>query len=319
LTKVSIVIPTKNNEDTIERCLSSIQKLEFNGDLEVIIVDGHSTDETVGIARKYGCKVVFENKGTISYARNLGVKLARGEFIAFTDADCIVDKNWLEELIKHFNNPMVASVGGPNLTPEDDTDFAKCVGDFFLLLSKLGTRYGFQGKEVIEIYHNPTCNSMYRKSILEEVGGFNQELVTCDDEDLDYRIRKLGYKILYTPYAKVFHYRRPTWKKFIKMAYNYGLGRMQIIKLHRETGKWFHFVPSVSLLLLIIFALLSLFSQTFLLLTVGILTISIMSAVVLGLILGLKNGKPKELPTYSGLFICWWLFWALGFLRGIFK
>jgi GT2 family glycosyltransferase len=311
------VIPTRNNEDTIEKCLSSIQNLEFNDDFEVIIVDGYSIDRTVEIARNYGCKVVFEDKNTISYARNLGVKLACGELIAFIDADCVVDKNWLKELVKYFNDPMVASVGGPNLTPEDDTNFAKCVGDFFSLLSKLGTRYGFQGKEVIEIYHNPTCNSMYRKSILERVGGFNPKLVTCDDEDLDYRIRKLGYKILYTPYAKVLHYRRPTWRKFMKMAYNYGLGRMQIIKLHRETGKWFHFLPSASLFIFTVFAFLSLFSQAFLWLIVAILTITITCIIALSLILSLKNRKLRMLITYSGLFICWWLSWALGFLRGI--
>ena len=251
--KVSIVIPTKNSEDVIEKCLKSIQNLDYpKEDLEVIIVDGYSTDRTAEIARRYGCKVVFEDKGTISYARDLGVKHAKGEYIAFTDADCVVTKNWIKELIKHFKDDTIAAVGGPNLTPEDDTDFAKCVGVVLTALSKVGARYGLSGGRVREIYHNPTCNVMYKKKVLEEVGGFNYSLITVDDEELDYRIRKRGYKILYTPYAIVYHYRKPTWKKFVKMAWNYGIGRMQAIKLHRDMGRWFHFVPSLLIMILIL-------------------------------------------------------------------
>ena len=68
---ISIVIPTKNNGGILEKCLFFIQNLECPEDrLEVIIVDGHSADDTVGIAEKYGCKVIFEDKGTISFARD---------------------------------------------------------------------------------------------------------------------------------------------------------------------------------------------------------------------------------------------------------
>ncbi len=187
---ISIVIPTKNNGDILEKCLFSIQNLECPEDrLEVIIVDGHSADDTVGIAKKYGCKVIFEDEGRISYAREIGVRQAKGKFIAFTDADCVVDRDWIKELIKHFKDD-VAAVGGPNITPEDDSAFAKCVGVILSFLSKPGARYGFCEEEVREIYHNPTCNVMYRKSVLEEVGGFNHSLVTVDDEELDYRIRE---------------------------------------------------------------------------------------------------------------------------------
>ena len=92
---------------------------------EVIIVDGHSTDQTIEIAQKYGCRVIYEDVGTIGGARNIGVDAALGEYIVFTDADCTVDAVWLPQLIQILETtPLhVASVGGPNLTPDDDDMF----------------------------------------------------------------------------------------------------------------------------------------------------------------------------------------------------
>ena len=318
---VSIVIPTKNNGDILEKCLSSIQNLDYPKDkLEVIIVDGCSTDNTVEIAKKYGCKVIFEDKGTISYARDIGVKHAKGEFIAFTDADCVVDRNWIKELIRHFDDEKVAAVGGPNITPEDDTEFAKCVGIVLSFLSKVGARYGLVGGEVREIYHNPTCNVMYRKKVLEEVGGFNYSLVTVDDEELDYRIRKRGYKILYTPFAIVYHYRKPTWKKFMKMAWNYGIGRMQAIKLHRDMGRWFHFVPSLLIVMVFLLLLLSYFNAFFLLVALDILIVGGIGIGLLSALLTIKHKrKLRDFITIYLLIAIWFWGWGLGFIRGIFK
>jgi len=318
MVKVSIIIPTKNNVNMLERCLKSIQCLDFPKDeYEVIIVDGYSTDGTVEIAKKYGCKVIFEDKGTISYARDCGLKYSKGEFIAFTDADCIVDKNWLNELLKEFRDENVAAVGGPNITPEDDTEFAKCVGDVLSFLSKVGARYGVEGGVVREIYHNPTCNVMYRKNVLEKVGGFNHNLITVDDEELDYRIRRKGYRILYTPHAVVYHYRRRTWRSFVKMAYNYGLGRGQAVKLHRDLGKWFHFIPLITILLIIMLLILSFLNNTFLFVTFLILLLGTLWIATISFHLSRK--RERSFLKYFGLIVIWFLGYGLGMLRGLIR
>ena len=315
---VSIIIPTKNNGDILEKCLASIQNLDYPKDeYEVIIVDGHSTDGTVEIVKKYGCKVVYEDKGRISYARDLGVKHAEGEFIAFTDADCVVDRNWLKELIRHFADENVAAVGGPNITPEDDTEFARCVGEVLSFLSKPGARYGLREERRREIYHNPTCNVMYKKEVLEEVGGFNHNLITVDDEELDYRIRRKGYKILYTPKAIVYHYRRPTWKKFAKMAWNYGIGRMQAIKLHRDMGKWYHYTPSALISLLLLLFGLSALNPLFPLIAFSILVGGGAGIGVMSLYLARKN--MRNVLNYYGLIAIWFWGYGLGMFRGIIK
>lgn len=321
MTKVSIIIPTKNDEKWIEKCLNSISDLEFK-DYEVIIVDGHSEDRTLEIANKFGCRVIFEEKGTISYARDLGVKHAKGDFIAFTDADCIVAKNWLNELLRVFEDDKmqrIAAVGGPNLTPEDDSEFGKCVGDVLFFLSKAGARYGFTSNEIKEVYHNPTCNVMYRKKVLKEVGGFNHELITVDDEELDYRIRKKGYRILFNPNAIVWHYRRQNWKSFAKMAWNYGIGRMQAVKLHPEMFRFFYFIPTIIILIVLIFLSIGIFFKDLLMIAMLILILGGIGISLISLFLSIKRKKLRRFPTYFGLIAIWFWGYGLGVLRGIFK
>lgn len=318
MVKVSIVIPVKNCAEMLERCLRSIRNMDFPLDAyEVVVVDGGSVDGSVEIAKKYGCKVVFEDKGTISYARDIGVKNAVGEFIAFTDADCVVDRNWIKELLVCFTDDKIAAVGGPNLTPEDDCDFGKAVGDVLSFLSKVGPRYGLKAKEVMEVYHNPTCNVMYRRRVYEEVGGFNPKLVTVDDEELDYRIRLKGYKILYTPKAVVYHYRRKSWWSFARMAYNYGLGRMQAIKLHRNMGRWFHYAPTAIILFIFLLFALSFLNNFFLLIAFLTLLLGGLGIALISLYLSMKNRRNPL--RYFGLIAVWFWGYGLGMLGGLLK
>lgn len=316
---ISIVIPTKNNGDIIERCLVSIRKQNYpSDDIEIIIVDGHSHDDTVDIAKKHGCIIKYEEHGTISYARNLGIKAAKGQIVAFTDADCVVDINWIKEAVKLFTDPAIAAVGGPNITPDDDSSFARNVGAVLSFLSRAGARYGYEGKEVEEIYHNPTCNVFYQKKVLLEVGGFNQNLVTVDDEELDYRIRKNGYKILYTPFSKVYHYRRPSWKRFMKMAYTYGLGRMQAIKIHPDMGKTFHYMPSIMFIAIIGLYLLSILNYIAMWIPNVLVTVFVIGIFVFSVHLSIHNRENSVLTAFS-LMITWILLWGAGFIRGVTK
>lgn len=316
--KVSVVIPTKNSAKYLEKCLRSISELDFpKEELEVIIVDGGSTDGTIEIAKKYGCKVIIENGGTIGYARDLGMRAASGEFVAYTDADCVVDRNWLKELLSRFMDESIAAVGGPNVTPGDDSDFGKAVGDVLELLSRAGARYMFNADRVIEVYHNPTCNSIYRKKALEEAGGFNYKLITVDDEELDYRIRKRGYRILFNPRAVVYHYRKGSWRSFAKMAYSYGIGRMQAVKLHRDMGKWFHYAAMGFIALIPLLPISPLISRAFFMLVSAALSFALLAMLGASIHLSLKKGRSPLL--YFGLILAWVTVYGLGMWRGLTK
>ncbi|MCK9150767.1 glycosyltransferase [Methanobacterium alcaliphilum] len=318
---VSIVIPMKNEGNILKRCFQSMENIDYPHDLiELVIINDGSTDNTKELIINHDWNFNFQYIETggvgVSKARDLGSKKANGKYILFTDADCVAYPKWILELLKPFEND-VAAVGGPNLTPKNDSPFAKCVGSVLSILSKPGARYAFEGEEVTEIHHNPTCNVMYKKEVLEEVNGFNHRLITTDDEELDYRIRKKGYRILYTPFAKVDHYRRPSWKKFIKMAYYYGLGRMQSTKMHPKMGKWFHFAPMLYVLILIGLGILSLFYNICMYIFISLIILSILGILVISIIF--TYNKECGFTTFFSLINIWLYGYGVGMLRGVFK
>jgi len=330
---VSVVVPTLNEEKNLPRLFKSLlgrtsksaptlrrfapqgkqkeRMLNSNvTNFEIIIVDGGSTDRTVAIAKKFGAKVVFNPKKIRGAGCQRGVEAAKGEYIAFTDADCEVPFDWIERLRKGLGSwngkreglgdkNKIAAVGGPNVTPSNDSAFGKAVGSVLDLLTGVGARYGFKGKKVSEIYHNSGCNVLYKKSAILEVGGFDETLLTCEDEELDFRIRKLGYKLLYNPEVVVLHHRRSSYKGFFLQAYRYAIGRMQAGKKHPEMLKWFHFGPSL-------FVLLG-----------GLGGLGILGVLGASVFLARKN-RQRSFWTYFLLLLCWIVGWGLGFVRGIF-
>ena len=111
MNKISVIIPVRNESEKIERCLEAV----FNQTIkpfEVIVVDGHSTDKTVENARKFPVRVFYEEYHTRAGACQIGVENAKGDYVAFTDADCIPERNWLENLIKEFDAGIVGVGGG---------------------------------------------------------------------------------------------------------------------------------------------------------------------------------------------------------------
>lgn len=317
---VSIIIPTKDNEALIDKCLSSIARLEYDkSKIEVIVVDGHSTDRTVKVAEKYGCRVLEENIGNQAGAYNVGLKAAKGKYIVFTDADCIVPADWLINLTRWLDDKHIVSAGGPNLTPNDDADLAKCAGSVLTFLSKAGARYGQNATSMTETFHNPTCNVAYIKEVLDELGGFNESLVTCADEELDFRIKTKGYKIVYDPDAKVFHYRKMGFKKFATQAFKYAVGRAQAIKLHPKMARWFHFAPFLAITLILCSLLLSPFNSFFFLIAFSTVVIGVLGIGLMSFYISLKMELNKVINIFRcfALITIWLLGYGFGFIKGL--
>ena len=204
---VSIIVPVYGMSETIEKCVESLLNLDYH-DYEVIIVNDKTPDDSseivAGILSKYPVKVINrpERKG-ISSARNDGVRVSKGKIIAFTDADCTVDRNWLRELVKNYSvhKGRVGGVGGIIRTPPEAKLFEKCVGT----LNMPNPAY-LSGRLAMSI---AGANSSYPRKVIERLGGWDEDIIWGgDDVDFNFRIRKEGFSLLVEPKAIVYHHHR---------------------------------------------------------------------------------------------------------------
>lgn len=208
---VTIVIPTKNCEKTIKGLMKSIRKLNYDK-YEVIIVDS-SSDKTPEIAKSFGARVINSpsNKREANKARNIGVRKAKGEIIAFTDGDCEVDKNWLKELIRGFENNNIAVVGGSISALGDSFfkryhDLAFRTGIPKINEEKVLSEKDFFEKQLFTNYELPVgMNMAIKKEIFKKVGLFDENMDYLEENELFWRILKKGYKIKCMPKARIFH------------------------------------------------------------------------------------------------------------------
>ncbi|MFH1552846.1 MAG: glycosyltransferase [Candidatus Omnitrophota bacterium] len=304
---VSIVVAAKNAEKTIEKCITSILSLRYNN-YEVIVIDDGSTDKTPNLLEKYKPRVtVITNVSSLgpSRSRNNAAKKGNGECIAFTDADCIVSDDWLNELVGCFDiYPEAVSCGGSQDIPPDATDFERRVFKFFKK-SGIVTDYMRLKRfdKIIEVDHNPSCTVIYKREIFLEEGGFAEGLWPGEDVELDHRLRKKGYRIFFNPRAVVYHYRPKNIRSFIYMMYRYGWAQGVLVRKYGFFRK-IHFIPVFSLICLMVFGILF-FSQPYLLLLFVVICLAAVSGYFMFklnmLILGV-----------SGL-----IFWNIGFLKGL--
>lgn len=214
--KVSVVVCAYNAERTMDSCLASLKDLNYPN-YEVIVVNDGSTDYTLKITQRYDYVRIIsqENKG-LSVARNVGIAAATGEIVAYTDSDCVVDPDWLTYVVEKLLSSGLSAVGGPNLPPPEDSLVPSCVA-----VSPGAPTHVLLSDEVAE--HIAGCNMAFRRSVLEEIGGFDPLFRAAgDDVDLCWRLQDNGYTIGFSPAAVVWHFRRNTVAAYLKQQRGYG-------------------------------------------------------------------------------------------------
>jgi glycosyltransferase involved in cell wall biosynthesis len=225
-TSVSVIVPTYNRKELLKECLNSLLNQTYPKDnYEIIVVDDGSTDDTEKIVKELSDKAQCgfryfkqENKGPAA-ARNLGIKKAREEVIAFTDDDCIANKGWLDNIMECFTNN-VAGVEGRIITTEDKTPFTHHVENLH------GGSY-------------LTANIAYRKQILLEVGLFDETFPfpSAEDFELAFKILQRNYNVVFCEDATVIHPPiRESLKKYFKTR-KYFLSTIKLYKKYPEFMK----------------------------------------------------------------------------------
>lgn len=181
--KISVIIPTLNEGKYIEDSLFHIKKQK---PYEIITADSRSTDDTVKIAKKYGCKITYSKRGAASYGRNAGAKVAKGGVLLFLDADTIVFPNLLEVIKRDFSRDKKLAgwtclIYGfsPSWREQILYNMSNNIVEFL-------TKY-------MKKPHAPGIAVAVRKEIFEKVGGFNENMRVMEDHDLALRIGRHGH------------------------------------------------------------------------------------------------------------------------------
>jgi len=247
--KYSFIIPVKEINDYIREAIPNILQIE-RADYEIIIYPDEINSESWPKTRQIAT-------GHIGPAqkRNLALQDASGEFLIFIDDDAYPEKNILEILDVDFQDEKISAIGGPAITPKDDSYFQKVSGAFFLSSFSGGfpERYVPKGKKK-EIQDWPTVNLTIRKDTFQKIGGFNSEFWPGEDTELCLQIIKNGGKIIYDPQVQVFHHRREGLWRHLKQVGGYGIHRGFFAKKYPATSfKFIYFIPSTFFVFALLF------------------------------------------------------------------
>jgi glycosyltransferase involved in cell wall biosynthesis len=201
---VSIIIPVKNEEKYIGKCLDSIFACDYPIEFyEVIVVDNGSSDMSVEIAKQKGAKIFIKPGLPISGLRNVGARESIGEIIVFLDADCLVSSQWIKSAIFIFkqNRNIIACGSSPIF---ENQTWVQRTWEFSIT----------SNKEINIVSWLPSMNLFVKKKYFIKVKGFDETLSTCEDVDFCYRLKNYG-EILSCKNTMIMHMGEPkTLKEF---------------------------------------------------------------------------------------------------------
>jgi glycosyltransferase involved in cell wall biosynthesis len=289
---VSVVIPCYNEEKHIQNVLNAIISQEFPKDkLEILVVDGGSTDKTQILLREWANQNPFINfrilnntNKNIPSALNIGIRESKGGIIVRMDAHSIPEKDYLALCIKHLDQGLADNVGGRwIIIPGSDTWISHAIAQAAAHPLGVGDakyRYSDQAEFVDTVPFGA-----FNKEIFTKIGLFDETLLTNEDYEVNTRIRKAGGKIYFDPLIKTKYVARSTLSELSKQYWRYGFWKFKMLKKYPDTIRWRQALPpmmvigTLSLLFLSIFlsiawiGLLSLLGIYFIVLMLGALSV----------------------------------------------
>ena len=274
LPRVSVVIPMRNEEAYIGRCLESVVTQDYPRELvEVLVVDGGSDDESLEIVKQFAeeysnIRLLGGPGVNCPAAMNMGLEIATGSIIAKVDAHGYIAPDFLKISVNYLSKEAnVKCVGGP-IRPVARTSVEKT--NVFVRSSVFGV-----GKGVYSLGEEPQfvdtvqCG-VYDKDIFEEVGVFDESLQFGEDEEINWRIRKRGYKIFSTPEIRFFYFPRNSFGGLYRQYFNYGMLRVKVVRKHPDFCRLKHIIPAAFVLSLFLAGVLGILGGLFLKVFFGI-------------------------------------------------
>ncbi len=226
MVKFSIIIPIPELNDYLEESIPKIFEMNYKN-FEIIILPNIKPTTKPDYLKNKKIRVIETGKVSPAIKRDIGVKEAKGEYVAFMDDDAFPEKDWLSVAEKEFVEKKCATLGGPSMTPPNSSFFQKASGLFFeTIFGGGGMSYREKpAKKSFYVDDFPSVNLIVNRKIFLEIGGFNSEFWPGEDTKFCLDLINAGHKIWYSNKLIVEHHRRKNLKSHLKQIGNYGKHR----------------------------------------------------------------------------------------------
>ena len=323
--KVSVICPVFNEEKFIEECIMSIIEQDYPQDMmEVLFVDGRSTDKTREIIERYMrqypfIKLLDNPERIVPYALNRGLEAAKGEVIMRLDGHCTYPTNYISELVRYLYQLNADNVGGVwNTQPAKDTPICQAIAQASSHPFGVGgSMHKIGASKIIETDTVPF--GCYKREIFEKTGPFDIDLVRNQDDEFNGRLHNLGGKIYLIPQVIINYTARDTLCKMRKMYYQYGLYKPLVNKKLGAPATVRQFFPLVFLLLLIVGGTASIFSPFILHAYTTFLVLYLFIGIVVGSMSAIRMHQPLLVLLMPYVFFNIHMSYGIGYLVGIFN
>lgn len=307
---VSIIIPCKLIDAYTRQCVDHCKKLDFDS-FEILLLPDYASESLAGV------KIISTGCVSPGRKRNVGMAEAVGNFCAFIDSDAYPRVDWLSSALKYFDDPRVAAVGGPGLTPEEDGMMQRA-GGYVLSSFKVGnlsSRYKAENRFESDDIHS--CNFVVRKLVLEKAGGWNEKYWPGEDTLICLAVKKLGGRLIEASDVVVYHHRRPLLVPHLKQILRFGLHRGFFArKFSGNSLRLTYFMPSLFVLSLSAGVFVSFVYSSFL----NILSLALAAYLVFTLIAALLEVKEAKLVPLVWLgIVATHVVYGFSFLAGLMK
>ncbi len=224
----SIVVPVHNGGKTIAACLESLLGQKTGYPYEIIVVNDGSTDNTAELVKRFkGVKLISQRQQGPAAARNNGARNAKNSVVVFVDSDCVAEENWLQEMLKPLEDESIAGVQGR---------YKSLQREFVARLIQLEIEQRHDkmaARKFIDFIGS--FSASYRKSVFQEMNGFDTSFPTAsgEDTDLSFRIARKGYKLFFNPRAVVVHRHPSSFYKYLKVKFYRAFWRVKVYGKHK--------------------------------------------------------------------------------------
>lgn len=242
---VSVIIPMRNEATHIAACIEAVLAQEYPREaLEVVLVDGDSDDGTAAIACAYAqrdgrVRVASNPRRIVPTAMNIGIRAAAGDIIARVDGHTRIAADYIRIGVETLRRTAAANVGGP-MRPIGGGAFGDAVATAMSSRFGIGAyfHFGTAERDVDTVYLG-----MWPRALFERVGLFDEELVRNQDDELNYRIRKAGGRVVLNPAMRSWYQNRRSFRLCARQFYQYGKWKVRVLQRHPRQMSWRHFVP----------------------------------------------------------------------------